>query len=40
MDPYLIPGTATLRNRRGITDPVELEHLEADVSAFPDPPTA
>lgn len=34
MDPYLIPGTATLRNKRGISDPLELEQLEADVSAF------
>ena len=34
MDPYLIPGTATLRNRRGITDPLELEQLEADVSTL------
>ena len=34
MDPYLIPGTATLRNRRGITDAVELEQLDADVSTL------
>ena len=34
MDPYLIPGTATLRNRRGITDPLELQQLEADVSTL------
>ena len=34
MDPYLIPGTATLRNRRGITDALELEQLEADVSTL------
>lgn len=34
MDPYLIPGTATLRNRRGITDPLELEQFDADVSTL------
>lgn len=34
VDPYLIPGTATLRNRRGITDPEELRRVEEDVSAF------
>jgi cell filamentation protein len=27
-DPYVYPGTSILRNRRGITDPVELERVE------------
>jgi cell filamentation protein len=32
-DPYLYPGTNTLRNRYGIRDRGELAHLEADLSA-------
>jgi cell filamentation protein len=31
-DPYLIPGTATLRNLVGITDPDELARFETNVS--------
>lgn len=32
-DPYLIPGTGTLRNSKGITDPARLEVFETRVSA-------
>jgi cell filamentation protein len=32
-DPYVYPGTNTLRNRYGIRDPAELARLEADLSA-------
>jgi cell filamentation protein len=32
-DPYVYPGTNTLRNRYGIRDPGELARLEADLSA-------
>lgn len=31
-DPYVYPGTNTLRNRYGIRDPGELARLEADLS--------
>ena len=34
MDPYLIPGTKTLRNLRGITDFHELREVEEAVSAL------
>lgn len=33
-DPYLIPGTSTLKNLLGIEDPAELAKVEFDRSAF------
>ena len=34
IDPYLIPGTDTLRNRLGYTDPVRLAQVEHSVTAL------
>ncbi len=33
VDPYLIPGTNTLKNKLGLTDPAELEKFERSFSA-------